>query len=244
VNGNAKQHELALGVPSYDDGALVRGIQHGDTAALQEFCARFRPVLLEQARRFHIPRPDRDAMVLGFLDDLAMKIVHGTTPTALAGFVIRAFRNHAIDLYRRERIIQRELEEHAEMISGDRVVPYGCSEFTTDTTSGTARELFADNTSSSAIARLAEYLMGRRTPTERQLLLWLSNRVPLRDIAEWMKISYTAAKVRAHRLRIKVAREAMAYLQTLDEPERSEVRRFLHRVGVGMTDVVSGGIGR
>jgi DNA-directed RNA polymerase specialized sigma24 family protein len=238
---DAGQGELALGGAIYNDDALVRGVQRGDAAALREFCARFRPVLLEQARRFHIPPDDRDTMVLAFLDDLAMKIVHGTKPTALAGFVIRAFRNHAIDQYRRERVVQRELEEHAEMISGDRVVPYGCSSFTTDATQGTAGQLFADDVSSTTVYMLTEYLMRRRTPTERQLLMWLSNRVPLRDIAAWLQLSYSNTKVRAHRLRLKMAREAVAYLNTLDEPARSETRRFLHRAGVGLAEASAEG---
>jgi len=239
---DAGQGELALGKASYDDDALVRGVQRGDSAALREFCARFRPVLLEQSRRFHIPPSDRETMVLGFLDDLVMKMVHGTKPTALAGFVIRSFRNHAIDRYRRERVVQRELEEHAEMISGDRVVPYACSEFTTETTQGAAQQLFADDVSCSTVHMLAEHLMRRRTPTERQLLLWLSNRVPLRDIAAWMQLSYSAAKVRAHRLRLKLAREAIVYLNTLDEPARSDMRRFLHRAGIGLAEAAAEGV--
>ena len=223
-----EQGELSLGIGRSGDAALIAGVRRGDAGALHEFCARFHPVLREQARTFRVSADERDAVVLEFLDDLAMKIVEGANPRTLAGFVVRSFRNHLIDRRRRERTSERQMDEHAESVGGERVLRMGCSDYTVLLTRGTG-ELLEDADTRSLMQELADALIERRAPEERELLVWMSNRVPLRHVASWLGISYAATKVRVFRLRKKLALEAEAHIQTLPEPQRTELSEILRR---------------
>jgi hypothetical protein len=55
-------------------------------------------------------------------------------------------------------------------------------------------------------------------------------------MAAWLNLSYPATKARVHRLRVKLAHEATAYVEAADESVRSELRRYMARAGVPLAE--------
>jgi len=70
------------------------------------------------------------------------------------------------------------------------------------------------------------------TAEERQMLIWVSNAVPMREIAQWLGIGYSAAKVRLSRLRSRLRERALRHVNECAGAEREELVGFLRR-GVG-----------
>jgi hypothetical protein len=66
---------------------------------------------------------------------------------------------------------------------------------------------------------------------ELQLLIWVAEQIPRRDIAGWLGISYDAAKKRIARLSFRVRQLAVSSSARLTDAERDYVKRFLRRAG-------------
>jgi DNA-binding CsgD family transcriptional regulator len=90
---------------------------------------------------------------------------------------------------------------------------------------------------SRALQGLTDALDGVLTDEERQMLAWLGERVPQREIAAWLGIAHGTARQRVSRLRARLHRVATDYVATVrDQAERLELTRFLRRAsGVGAT---------
>jgi hypothetical protein len=71
---------------------------------------------------------------------------------------------------------------------------------------------------------------------EKTLLIWSAHRVPLRDCAVWMGISYSAMKQRMYRLRARLARDCLGRLRDLPAPDRIALTRILNRAGIQTND--------
>jgi DNA-directed RNA polymerase specialized sigma24 family protein len=219
------QHELVLPAPRRNDTTLVAAIRRGDEGALREFCERFRPLLLDRARRIGVRREDREHTVMDFLDDFALRLAMGEVSYTAPSFVVKAFRNQVVDRWRRE---QREhntdhalnaISEFARRAASNSSLPSSGS-------------INIHNDPLSAVDVMVRHLLSQCNDAERNLIVWASHGVPFRTIAEWLGISYSAARARWCRLRAKLHVAATAYVDTVTGRNRLEIERFLRYAGV------------
>jgi len=210
------------------DFGLLAGIRRAELKALHAFVKRFDPILLDQARRLGIDRPERRILVTEFLDDILVKLAAGgAEPRSLTSFVVTSFRNHVTDRRRESAARDRYVREQRTDERADQVAAAGCSEFMLRAAEGP----WIDETKSPS-AELVEVLFARCSVQDRQLLVWSTHRVPLRECAAWLGISYDSAKQRLSRVRARLLRDSVAHLSQLGEADRALLVRLLRRTGV------------
>lgn len=217
------------------DTELLTGIRRNELNALRDFVLRFEPVLLDQARRLGVGPSDRGTIVTGFLDDILVKLANTKTeaPRSLTAFVITSFRHCMIDLHREAEMRERHARSEEEMIGTEYVVRATCSEFMLRAARG---DDGGEESSSSAAAELVRVLLAGCSSDERQLLVWSAHRVPLRECAAWLGISYDAAKQKLSRLRARLVRDSITHLSSLADSDRRELSRLLRRAGIRIND--------
>lgn len=212
-----------------DDARLVEGIRLGDSGALAEFASRFYPMLLDKARRLRIEPAERETVVGSFLCDIALRLGTVATPDALTPYVARSFRNHVRLAERRAALEKSHWTNHARDVGGVLVVAEACS-------AHTIRAVLGDDDgaddSDSVLNVLMNHLLQYLSETDRKLLISTSNGVSLREAAQWSGIGYGAARVRLSRVRARMRKEALRYLDTPQGDERASLERFLRRAAV------------
>ena len=223
--------------PNRDDIALLIRIRREEGDALRDFMRRFQPLLLDQARRLGIERSERETVVMGFLDDVLLKLTHMQAPRSLPTFVVTSFRNATVEAWQADVSRNRRDTNECELIGGTRVVSATCSAFALRAVLGPDAGATQTAVPVAPVAALMNEIMRGCTRDERSLLVWSSQRVPLRDIAEWLGISYAAAKQRIKRLRAHLARVGLQHLANLDPADRVAITRLLRRAGVKIDDV-------
>lgn len=225
--------EQAPRAPNPDDIALLIRIRREEGDALRDFVRRFQPLLLDQARRLGIDRSERETVVMAFLDDALLKLTHMRAPRSLPTFLVTSFRNATVEAWQADLSRNQRDTNECELIGGARVVSATCSAFALRAVLGP--EGGATQTAVPAAALMNEIMRGC-TQEERSLLVWSSQRVPLREIAGWLGISYAAARQRIKRLRAHLAREGIQHLTNLDPADRVAITRLLRRAGVKIDD--------
>jgi RNA polymerase sigma factor (sigma-70 family) len=203
-------------------------------------------VLLAEARRARVQPALRLEAVEDCLADLAIALSKPTakTPRSLSSYVAVAFRHQL------ERMGRRAVRSDATSRSAvdEEAGPRG---------EGVVRQLASDASLraaspggdgdeerlSRALEGLTDALDRVLSDEERQLLAWLGERVPQREIAAWLGIAHGTARQRTFRLRARLHRVATDYMATVrDEAHRLELTRFLRRAsGVGGTMPPSAG---
>ena len=184
-----------------------------------------------KALRLGVGASERRTVVTGFLDDILVKLARLPARNSLASFVITSFRNCVADMHRETVARERSLLAE-EVVGAEGVVRASCSEYMLRAAEGFS---VADGASQSLPeASLVRLLFGGCSTTERQLLVWSAHRVPLRECAAWLGISYDTAKQRLSRLRARLIRESVAHLAALPDSDREELAARLRRAGVGI----------
>jgi DNA-directed RNA polymerase specialized sigma24 family protein len=224
-NGEQAQQEAR----QQRDIELLIGVRRNEVRALREFVRLFQPILLDQARRLDVSPSERTTVVTGFLDDILVKLSRLQAPRSLTSFVVTSFRNCVADMHREIAIQERHARAQEEMIGTECVISAGCSEFMLRAAQGPDID---DEPAMSPSAALVRILFDGCSFEDRQLLVWSAHRVPLRDCAEWLDISYDSAKQRLSRLRARLIRGSIACLSDLSAPDRANMVRLLHRAGV------------
>lgn len=225
------------------DAELVAAMRRGSYEALREFYARFEPLLARYAARAGVVSDNWEDDAHDVISGVVLSLVE-TKSRARAGeasvrdihaYIQRAFRNHFLDARRsaarRERHEERATSSAAE--TGERMALASCSESSVRASSGDSNA--EPSRPSPAIARLAAVLDAELSPDERRMLTWVSNAVPMREIAKWLDIGYSAAKVRLSRTRSRLRERALRHVYECTGAERDELVELLRR---------SGGIGR
>jgi DNA-directed RNA polymerase specialized sigma24 family protein len=210
-----------------DDAELVAAMRRNDLRALREFGLRFRPLLVDQARRAGVAPDDRDERVTEFLCDFALHLVEThRLPRSLAAYLVTSFRNRVVSDHRaRARRDAHDAHESDDVgAAGEQAVAGACSEYSLRAVHGPAAE--GEAPLPPAVARLAAWLAGTLTDAERQLLTWVAHYVPTRLVAEWLGINHSAAKVRISRLRARLRAAAVRHAADLPDDERRELLRF------------------
>lgn len=222
------------------DRALLGAIRHGDAAAIAKFIDRMTPVLLDATRREGIAQSERETLVLEFLDDIVLQLMHGPLPASPAGFATTAFRHRLSDFARADAARRRRDIDDCEAVGGEPSVAAACSDYTRRAVHAPDLDEPSGDESVRAVVRefLAQ-LTADCTEDDRDLLIAVSNRIPLRQCADWMGITYDAAKQRIARLRARLRAGALAQLVTLTPHDRVIVVRLLVRAGVLMVSPFS-----
>jgi DNA-directed RNA polymerase specialized sigma24 family protein len=226
----------------------------GDTWAWGEFGTRFEPVLLAYARRFGIPAETRRELVLDLLADEGMKFAEGrgAVPAQLPAYLARALRNRYLN---EKRSATRRAAAYVaaanasdpgasprEATPGSRVrgraddaalhesvVEYACSEATLRA----AREPDTDARDANPVMeQFVTHIRRHLTDEEQQILGWEERRVPHRQIAEWLDMSYDATTKRIWRLKRRLqALTAEYHTEIPAGDDRRELERLLRRSG-------------
>jgi RNA polymerase sigma factor (sigma-70 family) len=215
------------------DGELVAAVRTGEIDALREFYARFEPLLARYASRAGLSTESWEEEAHDVLCDVVLALMAGDARArgsvrSVHAYVLRAFRNRMLDARRAaQRREQRDRSAASSTASsGEQVVLESCSENSIRESSGAEREPAKP---SPAIARLATILDESLGVEERQMLAWVSNAVPMRDIARWLGIGYSAAKVRLSRLRRRLRERALRHVNSCIGAERAELVEFFRR---------------
>jgi DNA-directed RNA polymerase specialized sigma24 family protein len=212
------------------DARLLAGIRRADRAALEEFVMRFTPLLLYQARQLGIPSSERCAAVTTFLDTMLMRIAAGSRPRFMKSYLVRAFRNEVLGAVREGGTEEQRLEQHSEDHGDTRIVAAVCSEYMIRAAVCPGAELLHSSARDVALVHLVAHLTSTMSERERELVGWLAHRVPARDIARWLGISYAATRVRISRLRARMVQESLRYRDGLPAGERVYLDSIFERV--------------
>lgn len=212
---------------TWSDDELVARLRAGSERAATELFARFAPLLREEARRRRVP-PPHDAELAGdVLASAAMLLrrAGAAVPRSLAGYLVAALRRRALNLVRAERrAAAREAALEGELASRVDPAPTGDE---------------ADASPAAPLLALAAHLDATLDDGDRQLLHWLGDYVPQREMAAWLGVTHGAVRTRVSRLRQRLRAAAARWAATRDAPERRAIERFLQRVAPALPDAPS-----
>jgi len=210
--------------------------------AWTEFDARFRPLLERYAARIGIPRWEWSSCITEVLDDEALRLIERSreVPQQMAAYLIRAVRNRHLAL---KRAAMRRDNRYAGAAAVDDSPEGSVGPLVSEHTRRACeppRVSEEQQTTPSALTRVAQLLSARLSDEEQQMLAWVAEGVPQRVIAEWLGINREAAKKRIARLcgRLRAAVDALKADLPLDA--RREIDRLLRRTGAERGDSHSG----
>jgi RNA polymerase sigma factor (sigma-70 family) len=212
---------------------LLSAIHRGEERAIRELFILYAPLLRDQARRMSIDADQRDELVTTLLDDVVLHLMeYRIAPRHLSKYLVAALRNRARNRHRdlRRRLATRERACNELVGSGERVVAEGHSAY--GLAASDPHDVDWAHPPRSSIARMAERIVKGMSGDEITMLIRVGRHVPLREIADQLGISYGAARVRLHRLRQRLRKEAVAHVALLRPDERHELENFFRRAGV------------
>ena len=204
---------------AWSDATLVARLRERDERACAELYARFAPLLMDEARRRRVDAASRSEVVMDTITQAAMVLLRSGTPVpgSLTGYLVTSLRRRVVNLVRDAQARARRLDGLAVEMGS---TPAGDGGATADPAAPVPR----------AIAELARILDQHLKDDERQLLAWLGDRVPQREIAEWVGSSYGAVRVRVLRLRERLREVARRHAATLPPDERVLLERYLSAI--------------
>ncbi|HJP86145.1 MAG TPA: hypothetical protein VJ852_09160 [Gemmatimonadaceae bacterium] len=212
---------------------LLAAIHDGEEPAIREFFLLYAPLLRDQARRMGVDGDERDDMVTTLLDDVVLHLMeHRLAPRDLARYVVAAFRNRARRRHRDEGLrVAKQGAAYSEIGSARKQIVSECtSEYT----------LLSSAADESArvrpvIAALAQCVCAELDADEMKMMIGIGRHMPLREIADQLRISYGAARVRVHRLRERFRRIVVQYFATLKPEDKNEIARFFRRAELDLS---------
>ena len=224
-----------------NDAALVAAMRKGSYEALREFYARFEPLLARFAARAGVRSDAWEEDAHDVLCDVVLALLETHRPGRaresvrdIHAYIQRAFRNRLLSAARaaarREHRDASAVSRAAE--TGERMVLSTCSESSVRASDAAYGDDARDDDSatlSPAIARLAQVIDAELSVSERQMLTWVSHDVPMREIAQWLEISYAAAKVRLSRTRSRMRQRALRHVNECAGEERAALLDFFRR---------------
>jgi DNA-directed RNA polymerase specialized sigma24 family protein len=224
----ARGDRPATAARALGDTALVEAMRHGDTVALREFLIRFEVLLEHHAHRLGASGGDRDDLVGETLEDaaLALLVPNAATPRSLPAYLVASLRNRILNRRRAAGTIRRVRE--STLTDRPTAEDALCSESTQRASAGPSWE---PPRPSRAVASLASALLDDLGEDEQLLLIWISNHVAYRDIADWLGVGYAAVGKRVERLRARLRARAELHIAASSDSERRVLETLFTRVG-------------
>ena len=203
---------------------LVRLLRQGNYDALQEFTARYAPLLINYVERAGFRVADVETVAVDLLTDVATALIQARTlpKCSMETYVVRCFRYRLASLHRQSA---RDVTAQEQML--DPQDASGCSQNTVRSSAGPEYERPALPL---VLQRLSSMLDEGLTREESELLGAVSEYASQRDIAEWLGMSHEALRKQLERLRTRLRLIARRYISALSDRERAEIRRFFARV--------------
>lgn len=203
---------------TWTDAELLEGLRGRDERALRELYERLAPQLRREARRLQVQPALREEAVCDVLRAVYDALVRpgAASPKSLTAYAVRALQRRALLLERIARAAHAPLETAHRVAAGES----GDEHAPEDAASGDDRPL----------QRLAMALASSLTADERQLLSWLAEHVPQREIARWRGVEFGAMRGRILRLREKARRIAWRWVESRPPGERATLEGHLARV--------------
>jgi RNA polymerase sigma factor (sigma-70 family) len=203
---------------------LVRLLRQGNYDALQEFTARYAPLLINYVERAGFRVADVETVAADLLTDIAASLIQTRSlpQCSMETYVVRCFRNRLASLHRQS---ERDVRAHEQML--DPQDASGCSQGTMRSSAGPEYERAA---LPPVLQRLSSMLDEGLTREESDLLGAVSEYASQSDIAEWLGMSHDALRKQLERLRRRLRLIARRYINALSSRERAEIRRFFVRV--------------
>jgi DNA-directed RNA polymerase specialized sigma24 family protein len=219
--------------PPYPTPAtFVAALRAGDPAALHALYCFYAPLLRDQARRLDVEPGERDELVVTLLGDFVMHVQDAALPPRdVARYLVAAVRNRVRNYHRDRKRTHALVERASTTLQGteQRVVAECHSEYDLRTSSSASVE--GTTPLDSAVTKLAAWSAQALREDELALMVGVSNHVPMRELAAQLGLSYSAARVRVHRLRERFKKLVLQHVTSLDMAEQREVERFLRRAG-------------
>lgn len=220
---------------------LVAAVRRGSFEALREFYARFEPLLARYAARAGVSLDSWEDDAHDVLSDVVLSLIaneSGANTKArddvrdIHSYIQRAFRNRMLSAQRSaaRRELRDERATSSAAATSERMVLATCSESAVRASAGDdGSSMLSPSTLTPSIARLAAVLGAELGEEERQMLTWVGSRVPMREIASWLDINYSAAKVRLSRTRSRLRARALRHVNECTGTEREELVAFFRR---------------
>lgn len=211
------------------DASLITALKSEEPLAFVEIVARYQALLFRYARNLGVST-DRSDWISDLMHDVVLTLLKpgAVVPESLGAYFVRACRNKAYADHRASVRRQRhENDAASEEIEGGRAILTVCSEETVRNSHGPDWESAAV---SPGLLKLAIKLESAITPEEREILDWSSEAVPLREMAEWLGITRTAAAQRVSRLKQRLRATAPLIASGFSPEEQAEVKRFFQRM--------------
>jgi len=232
-----------------DDRELLAAMRQDEGGAFTEFVRRHHRLLLRYARVARLDREDADALTMEVIEDTVLRLVNvpAVEPRDVRAYMVRAFHHRYLNLRRaakaRESAMRSASQSGPPELDGE-VVAAACSESALrDARPEYLREERA-SVARAAVLRLGVALDAALSDDERRLLTWVSEHVPQRVIAEWLGVSFAAARQKLSRLRRRLHALADRYVAALDAEERKELEAVLRRTGAPPWGAAAGGVRR
>ena len=228
-----KSNRPKINYRELSEPALIDAMRAGEGRAIEEFILRYQRLLFDRAKSAGIRRPDCEEAIADVVQDVARLIAgRRLRPTQeMAGYMVRCFF-HRLAKEGLERQRRRELvREGSEEAPGDdeSAVLGALSEHTLRSSRGPNWEYIP---LSAPLRKLASIIEEGISPEEEQLLGWHSKYVPIREIAEWLGVSYATAAQRSWRLRRRLRDVALQYASTFSRNEWREIAAFFDRCSI------------
>lgn len=222
-----------------DDEALIAAMRDGMPEAWSEFDFRFRGLLETYAAQLRVPYWDRGVLVNDVLDDEAMRLVSNTAlrTARVAGYLIRALRSQFLKAKRSARRREARYDRAAHAENGERVLVSLCSVSALRASEGPGE--IVEESRFVILRAIADCLTRGISAEERQLLEWVGEGIPRRDIAAWLGVSYDAVKKRVSRVCRRVQQQVPDLVARLDPDERLLFEAFLKRAGISAVALAS-----
>ena len=227
----ARREDEDLASTRYPTSArLLAAIHRGDETAIREFFLLYAPLMRDQASRMSIGHDERDEFVMTVLDDVVLHLMeHHIVPRYLTRYVVASLRNRARNWHRDSgrRLAARERAYAQPSASEQRIVAECHSEYGMRVSEQPGND--GSSSASASITGLAQRLSRDLTRDELVILICVERHLPLREIAEQLGITYSAVRVRLHRLRERFRKLAIEHLRALRPEERHDLERFFRR---------------
>lgn len=223
------------GIPDWDRARLTKGLQTCDSRVLSALYAHFRPILVERAALFGIPRADVSDAVETFLGDMLLRLCSGKEiPHSLHNYMFVAFKRYAGRMGMAHAAERSSLEEfHGNIVRSPAVFSEPAAHYLTDV-QGPEPDSGAVTPESHPLFRFAHLLISGLSDEEKLILSGRAEEMPLREIAALLGVNYNAANTRLSRLRSRLKADAARIAARMDADDRRVVERFLRRAREGL----------
>lgn len=198
---------------------LLAAVKRSDPRALREFLDRYFPLAQRIVRKLGVGPDNVREVAMTVLDDILVGL---TGPGSLRigdieAYIVIAARNHVLSERNRDQSRKNGQEETriADLPDGD-------------------IEMLISSRSpdcSTTIERVYAKAIERLTPAECELLAYMTEWVPPRVIADWLKIEHGTARQRIFRLKQDLRRNVLREVNVLPTDERKRMQALLKRAG-------------